>query len=258
MKRLIVLSLAFLCMPIASYAASIGGAETTGKGKLGVGFDTEYIFGKDWKFKSATNLAANQTIKDIETEKGYYAGMKAAYGLLDNLDVYVRAGASDYKVKSQFFTGSRADDKLKFDTDTDFAYGFGLKGTYNLNENLLLGCDLQYRRSKHEAEGKDTPVSGAESSTTYKSFVIQEWHVAPYIAKKLGNFVPYLGVRYSDAKLDIERPDSSNFGEVKAEADNNVGVFVGTDYKLGENWKLNLEGRFVDETAMSFAATYKF
>lgn len=257
MKRLIVLSLAFLCMPIASYAASIGGAETTGKGKIALGLDTEYIFGKDWKFKSATLLPANQTIKDIETEKGYYAGMKAAYGLLDNLDIYVRAGASDYRVKSQIFTGSTAGDKLKFDTDTDFAYGFGLKGTYNLNE-WLLGCDLQYRRSKHEAEAKNTPVSGAESSTTYKSFVIQEWHVAPYIARKLGDFVPYLGVRYSDAKLDIERPASSVWGEIKAEADNNVGVFLGTDYKLGESWKLNLEGRFIDETAMSFAATYKF
>jgi len=36
------------------------------------------------------------------------------------------------------------------------------------------------------------------------------------------------------------------------------GVFLGTDYKLNDSWSLNLEGRFVDETAMSFAAKYKF
>jgi len=33
---------------------------------------------------------------------------------------------------------------------------------------------------------------------------------------------------------------------------------VGTDFKITDTWKLNLEGRFVDETAMSLGATYKF
>jgi len=30
------------------------------------------------------------------------------------------------------------------------------------------------------------------------------------------------------------------------------------DKKIGEHWKLNLEGRFVDEMAMSVGATYRF
>jgi len=259
MKKFLVLCFAFvLLVPFVSYAASIGSPETQGKGKVAVGLDNEYIFGKDWKFKSATVLSANSTIKDIETEKGYYAGMKAAYGLLDNLDVYVRLGAADYEVKGQIFTGSTPGDKLKFDTDTDFAYGLGLKGTYPLKNDWLLGCDLQYRRSKHEAEHKSTPVSGAEETTTYKSFVQQEWHIAPYLARKIGSFVPYLGVRYSDAKLEIKNPASSDFGEVEQEADDNVGVFLGTDYKMGETCSLNLEGRFIDETAMSAGISWKF
>mgnify|MGYP001605649127 FL=1 len=258
MKKFLVLCFAFvLLVPFVSYAASIGGAETQGKGKAAIGLDNEYIFGKDWKFKSATLLPANGTIKDIETEKGYYAGMKAAYGLLDNLDIYVRAGASDYRVKCQVFTGSTPGDKLNYDTDTDFTYGFGLKGAYALKNDWLAGCDLQYRRSKHEAKGKETAVSGAEDTTTYKSFVIQEWHVAPYIAKKLGDFVPYLGVRYSDAKLEIKNPVAS-WGELKAEADDNVGMFLGTDYKISEACSLNIEGRFIDERAVSAGINWKF
>lgn len=41
-------------------------------------------------------------------------------------------------------------------------------------------------------------------------------------------------------------------------ADNNVGVFIGSDYNITKNLSVNVEGRFIDETAMSIGATYKF
>lgn len=259
MKKLIVLALALiLCIPVVSYAASIGGVETQGKGKIALSMDSEYVFGRDWKAKSVTNLNAGESIDDMETDEAWYGGARLIYGLLDNLDVYARIGASDYKVNDKHFTSGAESATDKFNTDTGLAYGIGMKGTYNINENLLLGCDLQYSRSKHEARDNYSAVSGTELSTKYKSFIVQEWHVAPYVGYKAGNFLPYLGVRYSDARLEITEPGNTDFGEFKTEADDNFGVFVGTDYKIGENLSLNVEGRFVDETAMSVGVTYKF
>jgi len=89
-------------------------------------------------------------------------------------------------------------------------------------------------------------------------YFVQEWHIAPYIAKKLGNFVPYLGVRYSDLRQNYKVVLEDESSKIKFKADDNFGVFVGTDFKITDTWKLNLEGRFVDETAMSLGATYKF
>lgn len=260
MKKLILLSLAVvLCLPVVVYAASIGGAETQGKGRLAVGLDSAFIFDRDLEFKSASGLAANGTLKNVKIDRGYQIMLKPSYGLFDNLDVYAKLGAADYEGKDESYIGGVKDADDKTNTDTDFAYGFGMKGTYGLGNDWLIGCDLQYLRSEHKAKVTATPVAGVASSTTYKTAESQEWHIAPYIARKINSFTPYLGIRYSDMKTKLKGPAEDGWADnVKSEADDNVGVFLGTDYKIGENWKLNLEGRFVDETAMSFGATYKF
>lgn len=259
MKKLVALSLVtLLCLPIAVYAASIGGAETQGQGKFAVGMDTAFIFDRELKFKSASGFAANAEVRNPEIE-GYQVMVKTSYGLLDNFDAYVKLGMTDYEVEAEsYLAGAKVADE-KINADTDFAYGFGLKGTYELDDDWLIGCDLQYLHSKHEAKIVETTVAGASDSTTYKKVVIREWHIAPYIARKINNFTPYLGVRYSDMKLEMKSPAAAGWtDDHKYEADNNVGVFLGTDYKLDDNWSLNLETRFIDETALSFGGTYKF
>jgi outer membrane protein W len=278
-KKFLVLSLvALLSLPLTVYAASIGGAETQGKGKFSIGLDQEFVFDKDGKDVTRTvtdgTVTENWPIK-TEIDKMYRTMAKASYGLLDNLDVYVRLGTAqpDYteKVNGTWIdsAGVPPEDKgtftgtAKYKGDNAFAYGFGMKGTYDLKNDWFLGCDLQYLRHKNDYKTSSSYAvydnNGTEifeeagewkGKTTF-----YEWHVAPYIAKKLGNFVPYLGVRYSDARIE----DKDEWGtKTKIKADDNVGVFLGTDYKLGDSWKINLEGRFVDETAMSLAATYRF
>jgi outer membrane protein W len=138
-----------------------------------------------------------------------------------------------------------------------------MKGRYELGNEWFIGGDVQYIRHKNDYKasftGVYTNVAGGAPITEDVSWkgevTVQEWHVAPHIAKKIGNFIPYFGVRYSDLRV-AEKDDEG--AKYKYKADDNFGIFLGTDYKIGENWKLNLEGRFVDETAMSFGATYKF
>lgn len=279
MKKLFVLTLMFLlCLSLASYAASIGGAETQGKGKFSIGVDQEFVFDKDGK--DVTRVVTDGTVTEdwkikTEVDKMYRTMVEASYGLLDNLDVYVRLGTAkpDYKEKVDGTwtdsAGVPPEDKgtftgtAKYKGDNAFAYGFGMKGTYDLKNDWLVGCDVQYLRHKNDYKASSSLVvyddNGAqifEEAGEWKGkTTFYEWHVAPYVAKKLGNFVPYLGVRYSDARLE----DKDEWGtKTKIKADNNVGVFLGTDYKLGDSWKINLEGRFIDETAMSFGATYRF
>ncbi len=259
MKRLILLSLiTLLCLPIAVYAASIGGAETQGQDKFALGLDTAFILDRDLEFESATGLPANAEQKNIEIDEAYQIMLKTSYGLLDNVDVYLKLGVADYKIESEAYSAGVKVAEDEINTDTDFAYGFGLKATYELGDDWLVGGDLRYLRSKHKAKTAQTPLGGETTSNTYKSTVIQEWHIAPYIARRINNFTPYLGIRYSDTRFKMKEPTDDDTDDLKYEADDNVGVFLGTDYKLDENWSLNLEGRFIDETALSFATTYKF
>jgi len=258
MKKLIVLALALiLCVPIASYAASIGGAETQGKGKLAIGLDQEFVFDRDMEWDGANwELDPDEEIKDVEIDKIYRTMVKTSYGVLDNLDIYVKLGVADFDGEGKSYESDVYQGKFEYKGKNAFAYGFGLKGAYPLQNDWLLGADLQYLRHKNKYSGKWISADPADPEETWTGkATIQEWQVAPYIAKKLGNFVPYFGVKYSDLRAKTK----DNEGDYeKYKADDNFGVFLGTDYKITENWKLNLEGRFIDETAMSFGATYKF
>lgn len=258
MKKFLVLSLVILfCLPLTVYAASIGGAETQGKGKIALSSDNEFIFDRDMEWDGASwQLDPSEEVKDVEIDKMYRIMAKASYGLLDNLDVYVKLGAADFEAEGKDYENGVYQGKVNYTGKNAFAYGFGMKGTYALQDNWLLGCDLQYLSHKNKFKGKWIPDDPADSEETWTGkATIQEWQVAPYVGYKLGNFVPYFGVKYSD--LVAKTKDNEGDWE-KYKADDNVGVFLGTDYKIGENWKLNLEGRFIDETAMSFGATYKF
>jgi len=260
---LLVVMISSLIMTYAVYSVSIGGSETVGKGQISAGIEYSYIFDRDLEFKKADSiLGSAATVENIETDRGYQAVMKISYGLLDNLDVYVKLGTADYKAKSDVsVSGVKAAHDV-VNTDNNFAYGVGLKGISELGEDSFLGCDLQYFRSKHRAkvnESYEAWVGWPSDTTTYKKVTFQEWHVAVYLAKRIGEFVPYFGVRYSDMRVRIKKPASSGWSDnLKFEADDNFGLFLGTDYKINEQWLLNLEGRFLDETAVSFGITFKF
>jgi len=293
-KILAVGLMAVLFFPVLVYASSIGGAETQGQGKISVGYDGEYIFDRDFKEKKGSYVSdiSDEYTMDVEwktaveIDEMYRNMVKISYGVLDNLDIYVKLGTADLELKQTYTeSGSIPDAEWagvlekgtsKMNADTAFAYGIGAKGTLPLSETLFLGCDIQYIRHKNDFTEKDSwteysyddegnLTSEEEYSADYTGdLTFQEWQVAPYVAAKLGNFVPYLGVKYSGAVTKIKYAsvsgDDDDYPEdnVKDRADDHVGVFVGTDFKITENWKLNVEGRFVDETAVSMGLNYKF
>ncbi len=250
-------------------AASVGSPVTQGKGKVAVGFDGSFIFDKNLNFRGAENIDPfpDEDVKDADIEGGYQLMLKTSYGILDNLDVYVKLGWVDYKIDS-IFQGTRETGTYSFpfvmNTDSDFAYGLGVKGNYEFRPSWLIGYDLQYLRSKHDMYL--TKKRTTEPTGVFKSTVMQEWHVAVSLAKKIKSFLPYVGVRYSDARFKTKGiedqlvwgADMAWLYDFKFKADNNVGVFLGTDYNITKNLSVNIEGRFIDETAMSLGATYKF
>lgn len=77
----------------------------------------------------------------------------------------------------------------------------------------------------------------------------QEWQVAFGAAKKFKYFMPYLGVKYSDfIEFSGSRANHS---------DTLVGIFVGCAVTPVKTFSIDLQGRFIDETALVVKATYK-
>jgi len=216
-----------------------------------------------------------------DIDKLYRPVVKATYGLYDNLDLYIKLGAADGETKGGSLhaelngsatnvsidgvdygaaaVGLTLDATRKYELKYAFLFGIGLKGTYPLEKGWLLGLDASYLHHRNSYTGKiNFALTGDITAVDEVSFTgkmtFQEWQFAPYIAKKLDKIIPYLGVKYSKLTLTDDYENQKD----KYRSDDNFGVFLGTDYKLNDSWSFNLEGRFVDETAMSFAAKYKF
>ena len=294
MKKFLALCVVVLLfLPLAAYAAAIGGAETLGKGEVSVGLDQEMVFGGkfrgiSWSDGEADNGDYWEEAEKInlQVEQSYRSLTKISYGLLDNLDIYARIGMvrPSFKFKESYNYYEELTDEvtnyyleegaaqIKLQGNYALAYGLGIKSVNQISDELLVGIDMQFLtyRNKYKAKGSgslywETGEVGGEPvdfDTEDLSFsgkvpgnqIYYEWHVAPYIAMKIENVTPYLGIVYSDTLMKIKLGGETE----RFRAKDRVGGFVGVDWRIDENWSLNIEGRFVNETAASAGVTYKF
>ncbi len=241
-------------LPIAQ-ANSIDGAKTQGFGKYSVGLVGEHIFEKDLKYDEGLNLASGEGVENVKIKHLYRVMAKYNFGFWENLDMYVKLGVANFK--ADYEVNNNLGNEIRnytMDGKANFTFTVGAKGTYEFAKTWLLGADAQFGRYSTK---DDTTIrnltTGVETTTLQKPTILQ-WHVACYLAKEFKNLTPYVGARYSDLKMTVK----SETVCYKMNAKNKVGVFVGLGYEIGDRWRLNLEGGFVDETAISLSGAYRF
>ena len=271
MKRFFLLLnlVIFLCLSIVVqgvHAADIGGTGTVGQGNLGLSAYQDSILGRDGKYTRGIETGPNETMEMVSDTKINRTMIKCSYGLFDWLDFYAMAGASDFKSNIDATIGNSSgqtlEGKFKINGNHGFTYGLGMKAEKEFeNPAWILGCDFRYLEQRNDFDGTFgmamNGVSYEESINGDATF--REGHFAPYLAKEIWNLVPYFGVKFSNVwteyNLEWENGESDT---CKFSAKNNVGMFLGIDWELNDAWSLNLEGRLIDEQAVSVAINYKF
>ncbi len=250
-----------LMLAIAAQAASIGGPETQGQGKIALEAEWDGIFRRDLTFQSASRPPhhENDQPENFRINGGnHYAG-KLTCGVFDFLDLYVKLGAADYRLAGDVFVNDVPAVSENLWASTALLYGGGAKLAYAIAESWIIGLDAQYLASDHTLDFTATSAAGAVTKATYGTALIQEWHTAPFIAWKIASFTPYVGGRYSDLRLNQKDPDDpKRWDHLHFRAANNIGVFAGADWNLGQHFKVNVEGRCLDETALSVGAAFRF
>ena len=251
-----------LSAPVIGRAAGIGSPETQGQGRITAAAEWSYVFGRGLAFQSAKRPPGHENDKpeNFRIDGGdNYLG-KITFGVFDALDVYVKLGAADYNLKGDVDVGGKKAVTEDLSARAAFLYGGGMKLAHEIKEGWIIGLDAQYLASDHKLDFIATSIaSGAITRATYGTCRMQEWHAAPYIARKIANFTPYAGGRYSDLRMKQEGPDDpKRWDKLRFKADCNIGVFVGADCNVGDHFKVTVEGRFIDETALSVCAAYKF
>jgi len=173
------------------------------------------------------------------------------------------------------------DEKLEFEDDRDFAWGLGAKvKIFETPGGLRFMADAQYLSCEVDGDNKVDGVDFDQAllevlrlvdpNATFSSdskTEIEEWQVAVYVNQTFSNFNPYAGVKYSEFDVDFELKGSGELlgtpysykVEGDAEADDNFGIFLGTDiYIIPNQLSINIEARFIDETAGTIGVNYRF
>lgn len=265
-----------------AFCASIGDVETNGKGKFSIGVDEEFVFqremqGKDWMFRDVVNGLALTAPVHVQPEikKMDRFLVKGSYGICDFLDAFIKIGEASFTTKCVVngpatWLGGGPTWTTSEGTYKAYpapVYAGGLLFAVPIFNNFLFGCNAQYLAHFNSYEAELTgEYSGGGQSGSYRrqwnnEMLIQEWHVAPYVALKIKDpvphlsLIPYVGMRYSDF---AEFSTDYLGGRENYYADTNIGLFTGINIKVCDRLVLKCEGRFFDETALSFGGAIKF
>ncbi len=176
----------------------------------------------------------------------FHAMGRGSYGLTDQLEAYVRLGGADANLD-----GTTNAAGYTFNSSTDFAWGAGVQGIIYDAGSWNIGGDAQYF-------GHSSHTGNSNSSATGPGIAVDfdygEWQVGLQLQGTFDQFYPYVGVKYSDVTLNYSRPG----GVADMDADDNVGVYVGSGFQIAPQWSGYIEGRFVDETAFGGGIGYRF
>ncbi len=248
----------------AAYAAPVGNIATPSLLKKGLVMKDEQ---SKWGVIAGgeVDLTWDMNLKEQADDTEYYFyGGKIGLLLMDRFIPYSILGTA--KAKKQTYTDSNC--KVQWETDYDFVWGVG--GTAliystepgKIGEGVLsIGADGRFRQSHLSIDA--VVLNGAahksgDASLTASKYELLEWQVALEVAYQYKQIVPYVGVKYSDSDGKAQATINGNPFQVDFENKDNVGIFVGGDIVMNDYATLNIEGRFIDETALSLAGTVRF
>ncbi len=258
MKKILMIAilLGFVASPL--FAAAITDAtKPLGSLKPSLTVEDNYIF------KRTIDKGASQNTFDTEKINQVYG--KLALGLIEGLNIYTKLGASNTGTIKDY---NDSGENRRIETDYGFLWGVGTSYVKEISNGWSLGVDAQFDYWKSDAN--KIKYNDTAASSVSGSIINYEIQGTPFIAKKIDipsfkwSLDPYLGVKFSYFKTETDKQLTYSTGAVNRtdswslRGKDYVGIVVGSDLQINKHIALQVEGRFIDETAITAGGTYKF
>jgi hypothetical protein len=216
---------------------------------LRLGYEGDFVF----------NGRAEQEGRRVDVFTQTNESGTVTLNLFSRWDIYGVLGSSDLHTDWRFIHEG-AVSRMEYKTHTDFFWGVGSRAIYFERDCVSLGIGGRYSTCHYQPEslfknGESIAVEGTHCKW-------QEWQINTDVAYEIYYFIPYFGVKYSNARTSIENfsvPLAANgSGNVYFKNKGPVGVYIGCGISSGEYVFVNLESRLVDEEAVSVTADIRF
>ncbi len=148
------------------------------------------------------------------------------------------------------------------DLETLYNFLWGAGGRVLLFEwgCASLGCGGRYEHSNYD--GVWITSNGVVQNASGSHLHWREWQIDLDLSYKIDIFCPYIGVKYYNLKTDVGTfsvPVAANgSGNNQFKNRTPVGVFIGCTLSTGKYFMLNVEGRLVDEEAVTISGDFRF
>ncbi|MFP3872845.1 MAG: hypothetical protein ACLFV1_00205 [Thiohalophilus sp.] len=206
------------------------------------------------------NVIDNSELRASNGEvEGNIGTIKILYSVADRVDLYADFGVASGMAYSAELMGS----DVTFAMNDETALGAGIAlALYQGDSGFGINADLKYRK----IQGMDYD-SVTDGSTTYSRDELtatteadyEQWHAALGLSYKLGFMTPYAGVKFVGGDYSASATAGGTTYELGPTGnDSRVGAYAGLTMLPTDRLAIDIQGRVVDEEALSASLTFMF
>jgi Chlamydia major outer membrane protein len=219
---------------------------------LRVGYEGDFV--GDGKLKQTEEGSGR-----VDTFQQYTNGASITLNFLDRLDLFTILGSSRASSNWRInYSGTIT--QIQLETLYHFLWGIGGRGIFCEWKNVCLGLGGRYAQCEYRPSWLTTNAVPVSVSGTYLFW--REWQINLDVSYHIDIFTPYFGVKYSNvtSKLGVFSTPISNSGLGMDHFENRspIGIFIGCAISNSEYFMLNIEGRLIDENAITISGELRF
>lgn len=180
--------------------------------------------------------------------------------LLNQVDIFTVLGSSRTRTDWRFVDGGGSTHRAELETLYNFLWGVGARAILWSCGNASFGVGGRYESANYDPVWLTIDGNIQSASGTHLRW--REWQINGDLSYKIDIFSPYIGAKYSNVRSKIGNFSVaiSNDGSGSNEFENrtSVGVFIGCSLSTGKYFMLNVEGRLIDEEAVTISGDLRF
>lgn len=265
MKKIVIL-LAVLVWPGVFFAAPIGNTAAPEVIQMGFfiprGSSTSLRLGYEADFVTDARMGQyDQSSGRVDNYSQDTNSGLVTWNFVERVDLYGVLGMSKTEADWRF-TSTETDQvhRIKLKTQGAFLWATGARAILYEWCNLFLGMGGRYSASNYNLSRVSN--DGVAFSTSGSRIRWRQWQVNLDLSYKIQIFTPYVGTKYSNERSDLTgfstEISTDGSGTNTFENRSPVGFYLGCTLSNGKFFALNLEGRLIDEEALTVVADFRF
>jgi len=212
------------------------------------GYQRDWVF--DRSMKTVSKISNRLDDFGFITDQGILT-----LNLIDRIELYGSGGATRFHSAHR----PKAGVYYQYETYDQLIWGLGFRAMIASWKGACLGFGGAYQRSGPEMKSiifNGTPLSPLKKT----KLSYDEWQLAFGLSYQIDIFIPYIGVRYSNARAQFKHLPLEALNGIKDfKVKNRVkfGMAIGTTLSNSNRFSASVEARLIDEQSKTLAVEVK-